>query len=160
MNKLALMLCCSLVLSLAAAEPPRPAAFQIRLVLDTASADTEQLTLAHQNVPGGKVVEDRLNVQKTPLLDRSAVKTASVQKSRASGAPEIQIVFTDRGAARFAEVTKQHVGKRLAIVIDGKVYSAPRVISEITGGRAVISGSFNEEGAAQLASRLTEGGAQ
>jgi len=149
------LLGCLLALSLAAAVPPEPTAFEVRLVLDSASADTEQLTFIHQRTIAGQAVEERLHVQKEPLLDRSAVKSAEVQRSSVTGTPEIQVAFTERGAKRFAEVTRQHIGQRLAIVIDGKVYAAPKVATEILSGKAVISGSFTEQEATQLARRLS-----
>ena len=52
--------------------------------------------------------------------------------------------------------TRDNIGQRLAIVIDGKIYSAPIVRSEITGGKAVISGSFSDQEATDLAVRLSE----
>jgi len=141
----------ALTLPLAAAEPSKPPAFQVRLVVDSASADSELLPLLST-----QPAAQSLHVQKQVLLDRSALKSAAVQKNSVTGSPEIQIVFTEAGAKRFGEVTRQHIGERLAIVIDGKAYSAPKVMTEIAGGKAVISGSFGEEEAAQLARRLTE----
>jgi len=150
-----LLLVCFLALTLTAAEPPKSAAFEVRLVRDSAAADTELLTLK-QRTTSDRKLEEQLHVQKKPLLDRSALKSAEVQTNQVTGAPEIQIVLTESGAERFATVTRQHNGQRLAIVIDGKVYSAPRVMTEISGGRAVISGSFTGKEATQLASRLSQ----
>ncbi len=143
--------------ALSAAEPSKPATFEIRSVLDAASSDSEELTCTHPGTAPGKKVDEKLQVQKKTLLDRSAIKSAAVQRSAVSGAPEIAITFTERGSKRFAEVTRDHVGHRLAIVIDGKVYSAPKIMMEISGGKAVISGSFTEEEATQLAARLSAG---
>jgi SecD/SecF fusion protein len=70
--------------------------------------------------------------------------------------PEIQVTLTDEGAKRFAMVTRQNVGERLAIVIEGKVYFAPRVLGEIPGGRLNISGSFTMEQAVQLAAKIND----
>ena len=156
MKTTTLLLACLLAFTLTAAEPSKPAAFEVRLVLDSASPDSDQLTCIQQRSDGGKAVEERLHVQKKPLLDRSALQSAAVQKNPVSGASEIQVTFTERGGKRFAEVTRDHVGQRLAIVIDGKVYSAPKVMMEIPGGKAVISGSFSDQEATQLAARLSE----
>jgi preprotein translocase subunit SecD len=143
-----------------AAEPPKPATFEMRLVLTAASPDSEELTCTHPGTAPGQKVDEKLHVQKKPLLNRSTIKSAAVQKSAASGVPEIAITFTEQGSKRFAEVTRDHVGHRLAIVVDGKVYSAPRIMMEIPGGKAVISGSFTEEEATQLAARLSAGAAK
>ena len=154
MKTTTILLGCLLAFTLTAAEPSKPAAFEVRLVLDSASPDSEQLTCTHPGTAPGQKVDEKLHVQKKPLLDRSSLKSAAVQRNAITSAAEIAITFTERGAKRFAKVTRDHVGQRLAIVIDGKVYSAPKVMTEIPGGKAVISGSFTEEEAAQLAARL------
>jgi len=145
---------CLLAFSLVAAEPSKPTAFEIRLVLDKAAADSEPLIRAHPGTAAGNAVEERLHVQKQPLLDRSSIKTAVAAKNPLTGDSEVELTFTAPGAKRFAQVTRDHVGERLAIVVDGKVRSAPRVAAEIAGGKAQISGSFSEQEAAALAARL------
>jgi RNA polymerase sigma factor (sigma-70 family) len=124
--------------------------FQVRLVFDQATADSEPMPLIR---PG---TTETLHVQKTPLLDQKAIRTATVQKNPQTGAAEIQVALTDQSATRFAEVTKLHLGKRLAIVIDGKIYSAPIVRSEIRGGLVTISGNFTEQEATQLVEKINE----
>src|SRR5262245_14095987 len=156
MKTTTLLLGCLLAFALTAAGQSKRAAFEVRLVLDTASGDSEQSTLLHQRATPGQTGEERLHVQKKPLQDRSALKSADVQKNSVTGAPEIQVVFTERGAKRFAEVTRQHIGERLAVVIDGKVYAAPKVVTEVLGGIAGISGSFTEQEATELARRLSQ----
>jgi preprotein translocase subunit SecD len=157
MKTTTLLLGCLLAFTLSAAEPSKPATFELRLVLDIASPESEELTLTHPGTPQRERIE-KLHVQKKPLLDRSALKSAAVQRNATTNAPEIAITFTQRGAKRFAEVTRDHVGKRLAIVIDGKVYSAPKIMTEIPGGKALISGSFTDQEATELAARLNEAG--
>lgn len=156
MKASALLLAFFLTLTLTAAEPTKPPVFEVRLVLDKASADSEELACTQERTDGGQVVEERLHVLKQRLLDRSSLKSAVVQKNPLTGAAEIQIAFTASGTKRFAEVTRQNAGKRLAIVIDGRVYSAPRVLGEIAGGKAVIAGSFSEQEALELVNRLSE----
>ncbi len=65
--------------------------------------------------------------------------------------------FNSRGAAVFERVTGENVGKRMAIVLDGKVYSAPNIRERIGGGRASISGSFTTAEAQDLAIVLRAG---
>lgn len=150
-----LLLGCFLALSVAVAEPSKPAAFEIRLVLGDASPDSEQLTcVPPAGAASEQTVAETLHVHKKALLDRSALKYAVVQKNPASGAAEIHITFTDEGSKRFAEVTRGHIGQRLAIVIDGKVYSAPRVMMEISEGVAAISGTFSDQEAVDLVARM------
>lgn len=61
------------------------------------------------------------------------------------------------GARRWAQLTKQNIGKSIAIVLDGYVYSAPNVNNEITGGNSQITGHFTPEQAKDLANVLRSG---
>ncbi len=69
----------------------------------------------------------------------------------------ISLVFSGRGSTAFAEVTGNNVGRRLAIVLDGVVYSAPNIQTAITGGHAEITGSFTLEEARRLAGVIASG---
>ena len=69
----------------------------------------------------------------------------------------IAIEFNSKGAAIFSEVTSQNIGKRLAIVLDGKIHSAPRINEKIPSGRASITGRFTVEEAGDLAIVLRAG---
>ena len=69
----------------------------------------------------------------------------------------IAIEFNSKGAAIFSEVTGQNIGKRLAIVLDGKIHSAPRINEKIPSGRASITGRFTVEEAGDLAIVLRAG---
>jgi preprotein translocase subunit SecD len=60
-------------------------------------------------------------------------------------------LLTEEGALKLARLTKSHVGKSLAVIIDGRVLWVPGIQAEITGGRALIPGSFNEEEAKWIA---------
>jgi hypothetical protein len=57
----------------------------------------------------------------------------------------VAITFSATGAQRFGEITEQNVGRHLAIILDGTLYSAPRINERIPGGRAVITGQFTVE---------------
>ncbi len=72
-------------------------------------------------------------------------------------APYIAIAFNSKGAAIFSKVTGENVGKRLAIVLDGKVHSAPRINERIPSGRASITGRFSMDEAKDLAIVLRAG---
>jgi preprotein translocase subunit SecD len=144
-----------LALTLVAAETSKPPVFQMRLVLDSPTADSEQMTMTRTDTTG-KTTKEVLQVPRTSLLDHKEVRSASVQKNAQTGAPEIQVTFTDQGAKRFAQVTRENIDKRLAIVVDGKVFSAPFIKAEIPGGHAVISGNFSEQEATQLATKIND----
>lgn len=73
------------------------------------------------------------------------------------GRPQVALTFTPEGAKKFEEVTRANVGKRLAIVLDGKVYTAPVIRQAITGGQAVIEGLSSLEEASEIALVLRSG---
>lgn len=63
----------------------------------------------------------------------------------------LELLFAQDAALKFARLTKSHIGEPLAIMIDGRVVAAPRIMEEITGGRAIINGNFTEEEATSIA---------
>ena len=73
------------------------------------------------------------------------------------GRPEVSMTMNSEGAREWAALTKANVGKAIAIVLDGVVYSAPRVNGEITGGQSSISGNFTIEDTKDLANTLKSG---
>ncbi|NDV82190.1 protein translocase subunit SecDF [Bacteroides sp. 51] len=73
------------------------------------------------------------------------------------GKPAVSMSMNTDGARRWALLTKQNIGKSVAIVLDGYVYSAPNVNSEITGGRSQITGHFTPEQSKDLANVLKSG---
>lgn len=73
------------------------------------------------------------------------------------GKPSVSMSMNTDGARRWALLTKQNIGKSIAIVLDGYVYSAPNVINEITGGNSEITGHFTPEEAKDLANVLKSG---
>ncbi len=71
--------------------------------------------------------------------------------------PVVSVEFNEEGSELFAKITKENVGKTIAIYLDGAVISAPVVREEITGGKATISGSMNAQEAKELSGRLNAG---
>ncbi len=97
-------------------------------------------------------------VQKRTLLTGAELTRAEVQADPNSlGNWQVAIEFTSTGTRIFGEVTEQNVGKRLAIILDGTVYSAPRINERIPSGRAVITGHFTVDDARDLAIVLRAG---
>lgn len=98
---------------------------------------------------------DQVIVKKTGErgLTGDIVKHAWVERGTL-GEPEISFELTDTGARRFGEVTRDNVGRRLAIVLDGELYSAPTINSPIETGRGQITGGFNLKDAQELAGVL------
>ena len=73
------------------------------------------------------------------------------------GRPEVSMTMNGDGARIWAQLTKANIGKAVAIVLDGVVYSAPRVNGEISGGQSSISGNFTVEDTKDLANTLKSG---
>lgn len=90
-------------------------------------------------------------------LEGNVVTDASDQFNSVSGSPEVSMSMNSDGARRWAALTKANVGKAIAIVLDGSVYSAPRVNGEISGGQSSISGNFTIEDTKDLANTLKSG---
>lgn len=130
---------------------PDSTAFQMRLVLDAPSSNSTQMSVVQKTEsPAQKEV---LYVQNAVLLDQTAVKSAKVMKD-SFGHPQIAVAFSKSGQEKLAEVTRDNVGKRLAMVIDGQLYSAPVIRTEIPGGMANISGNFSESEAEDLVTKI------
>jgi len=90
-------------------------------------------------------------------LEGDVVVNAEDQFNHITGAPEVSMEMNTDGARRWAALTKANIGKAIAIVLDGSVYSAPRVNGEISGGQSSISGNFTIEDTKDLANTLKSG---
>ena len=90
-------------------------------------------------------------------LEGDVVTDAKDQFNNLTGQPEVSMTMNSEGARRWAALTKANVGKAVAIVLDGVVYSAPRVNQEIDGGESYISGNFTVEETKDLANTLKSG---
>jgi len=127
--------------------------FQMRLADEAQSSDSERMTyVTHYDQ---HIVTNVYYVQKAVLLDETALKSAKAGED-ALGHSIIDITFTDAGAKRFAEVTRKNLHKRLAIIIDGQIYEVPVIQSEISGGKAQITGSFSKKEGKDLANRISD----
>ena len=82
---------------------------------------------------------------------------AKQQFEQKTNAAVVSITFNQQGGEKFAKLTTDNVGKRFAIILDGKVLSAPSIREPILGGGAQISGSFTVQSATQLAIALRSG---
>ena len=90
-------------------------------------------------------------------LDGGSVTDARVQYGNSGGNPEVSMTMNAEGANTWARLTKDNIGKQIAIVLDGMVYSYPTVQNEISGGSSQITGNFTLEEAEDLANVLKSG---
>ena len=94
-------------------------------------------------------------LKKETLLTGEYLSEARVRFDNSNGQPYVAIKFNAKGSRIFAKITEENIHKRLAIVLDGEVYSAPVIQSKITG-EGMITGNFTDESAKSLALILRE----
>ena len=102
-----------------------------------------------------QLVKDEKTLEKTGLDGRALLK-AEVSADQ-FGSPQIAFELNSEGAKKFAELTRNNIGKKLAITLDGEVQTAPTINSEIPGGKGVISGSYTQDEAKKLVTLLNAG---
>lgn len=90
-------------------------------------------------------------------LEGDVITDAKDEFNSVTGRPTVNMQMNSDGARRWASLTKTNVGRAIAIVLDGVVYSAPRVNGEIPGGSSEISGNFTIEDTKDLANTLKSG---
>jgi preprotein translocase subunit SecD len=143
----------------AAAGPTNSPIFQMRLVIDSEmpqAGASERFDVIRVDKATTRTNHEILYVEKTILLDQNDLQDTSVVTSELSGAPQIDITFTDEGRKHFAEVTRQNIGRRLAVIIGGQLYCAPVIQAELSGGRGVITGNFSEQEAKKLSNKINK----
>ncbi|QER41929.1 protein translocase subunit SecD [Thermodesulfobacterium sp. TA1] len=105
----------------------------------------------------GKVIKKPIVLKKEVMLTGTYLKTAQVRINPQNNEPYVWIQFDSRGAKIFELITAENVGRRLAIVLDEVVRSAPVIKEKISGGEAQITGSFSMQEASDLALVLRAG---
>ncbi len=106
----------------------------------------------------GRVIDRKpYVVKRRVVLTGDLLTDARVNIDRRYNEPYVSIQFSTLGARKFAKLTAENVGKRMAIILDGNVYSAPVIRERIGGGRAQITGRFTMEEAQDLAIVLRAG---
>lgn len=92
------------------------------------------------------------------LADADMIDDASAELNQFSGSYEVSMTMNTDAASKWAKVTRDNIGKQVAIVLDDQVYSFPTVNTAIEGGRSSITGNFTVEEANDLVNVLTGGG--
>jgi SecD/SecF fusion protein len=112
----------------------------------------EVLRLKLRMLDGRERIED-VEVRKRAEMTGSSIKDAVVVRGTL-GEPQIHFTLDSQGAKRFAEITRENVHHRLAIVLDGELYSAPLIQTPIETGSGQITGQFDNREAFELANVL------
>lgn len=115
-------------------------------------AGVQFLSLATRTGP-----PERIAVRRRIEVDGANLTGASPGQNSQTGEWVVNFTFDGVGTRRFADVTRNNVGRPFAIVLDDKVITAPVIREPITGGRGQISGSFNAQSANELAVLLRAG---
>ncbi|HIE79589.1 MAG TPA: protein translocase subunit SecD, partial [Nitrospinaceae bacterium] len=105
----------------------------------------------------GAVTKEPFLIRKRTVLTGETLTGAEVRFDSDFNEPYVSLTFNSVGAMIFQQVTRENIKKRLAIVLDGNVYSAPVIQDEIAGGRAQITGGFTSAEARDLAIVLRAG---
>ncbi len=119
--------------------------------------DSEILNERRVNRQTGETTRTPYLLKKQVLLTGDALTNAEVKIGSQFNEPYVSLEFDKEGARRFERITSEHVHKRLAIVLDNIIYSAPQIRERIGGGKAQITGSFTIEEARDLAIVLRAG---
>ncbi len=123
---------------------------------DNANQMISELTVGEDGtVDMGAISVDDM-YQSTDLTGRY-LKRASLQFDPVTRQPSIGLLFDEEGSKLFEQLTEQSINKTLAIYLDGALLSAPSVSEKITGGEAVITGTFTPEEAKTMVGRLNSG---
>jgi len=145
----------------------KTALLEFKLVDETHSVDaavkgsvppgSELLYEITENLSTGRTIKKPFLIKKRALLTGAYLTDARVQIDSQYNEPYVSIEFDRKGARIFEQVTGENVKKRLAIVLDNKIYSAPVIQEKIAGGQARITGNFTTEEARDLAIVLRAG---
>jgi SecD/SecF fusion protein len=148
----------------AKAQIQKAAYLEFRMVKE----DSDEIIKNNEPIPPGYILLRRIEPQPSgpPIIEQVIVKkkpenglAGDIVKNAMAvrgnlGEPQIDFQLNDNGAKRFGEVTRNSVGQRLAIVLDGDLYSAPVIQSPIETGNGQITGHFTVEQAQELANVL------
>lgn len=120
-------------------------------------SEKEALSYGLVILPDARNENIKYTLKALPVLDGSTLTDAKVGFSQTINLPVINFTLNSEGAKKFGDYTGNNVGKRLAIVLDNKVYSAPSINERIGGGSGQISGNFTQEEARDVAVALRSG---
>lgn len=126
-------------------------------MVDTTADPTAPTPPRRLKYPMTEFPDQQLVIFETPDVTGDMVVDASASPDSDGGGFQVNFKFDNRGARRFADVTRNNVGRQFAIVLDEEIISAPRIISPISGGSGRITGNFSPDEATQLAVLIRSG---
>ena len=138
----------------------KTAVLEFKLVSEgdgASSEETEVLSGQERDPLSGQTRRVPYTLEKKTLMTGDVVADARVRPSVDFEGPYVELILNDRGARLFEQITGENVNRRLAIILDDTVYSAPVIRERIGGGQASITGSFDIKEARDLAIVLRAG---
>ncbi len=141
----------------------KPANLELMAIDETKADQVYDLTKEEALGFGDVILEDSNNpntkylLKQIPILTGSEVVDARVSFDQQTNQPVINFTLSTFGAKVFGDFTAKNIGNRLAVVLDGKVFSAPVIRERIGGGSGQISGNFTTEEAGNVAIALRSG---
>lgn len=125
-------------------DPPRPSPLELRIAEERAAEG-----LIEASVPGSSE-----KIYLRPMADLTKADVADVKATQDDRkSPQVEVVFTNQGSAKMRKLTSENTGKRLAILVGGKVVTAPTIRSTISD-RAVITGRFTAAEVEQMVATI------
>jgi preprotein translocase subunit SecD len=146
---LALMAIFTTALSVARSSDEQTRKFRFELRL----ASMEKIE-GWESIPGPEPANIIIWISPEATLTNADVAQAWLDHA-GDGKTRVGILLTEDGALKLARLTKSHVGENVAVMLDHRVSSIPKIMAEITGGRIVIEGNLTEEEARSLAAGIT-----
>jgi preprotein translocase subunit SecD len=128
--------------------PPAPISVEFRLVDESPAGDAPEMLI--------KGTDERVRLAQEVVVERADIVSAQAQVNPNGQSYDVLITVTPEAAGRLRTVTANNIGKRLAIVIDGVVFTAPTIQAEIPDGKVLVSGNFSSSEAYDIADRLNQ----
>lgn len=138
----------------------KTAKMNFHLVNESAAGSNGSLPMGTRWAYEDEGSDERGQGGRIPIFNEVALSGELLTGANASftdGRPVVDFQFNALGARKFGEITQNNVGKRFAVLLDGKVITAPVIRSAILGGRGIIEGNFTAQSANQLAILLRAG---
>jgi preprotein translocase subunit SecD len=142
----------------------KPYLLEFKIVNDAYSLENIDIDNIPSDIDILYPMKNSSNSDKTPLIvDKETLMTGDyitatkVRFDKHSGHPHISFQFNEKGAKILEQITASNIRKRLAIILDDEIVSAPKIYSKIVGGQAMLTGNFSDEEAAWIAFCLGQG---
>lgn len=134
-----------------------PVEFELNLAKDSADETDQLLTDARFVSMPLADGSGQILVRKDKGIDGGSLLNAMSTYDPVTDEPGIALTLNNHGNLQLAQLTKSNVGKQLAIIVEGKVMSAPFILEPILGGEILVSGGFSQEQANELAIQIRAG---